>query len=307
MAEKTAPRVTRLLGIVTTLERHGELTVEELAERFGVSAAQIKKDVETLWVSGLPGYAPDELLDFDAWAFEEGIVRLTNSQGLSQVKLSAREAVALIGALSAVITAGAAPAAAASALSKLGEALGDGEILRTVPSGRVSSDITYTLTHAIEEQVQVLVTYVDALDRKSERIVDPHGIVIIDGAAYLECYCHRAQDFRTLKLERITAVSATTAPVEVKAIPTEGFHLEQHFEAVVQAGRDARWVFEAIPGVSITTSDDGAAIEARFGVAQAQVLAAHLLSAGPYLRSIAPPEFADEVKRQARLVLDAQA
>lgn len=307
MAEKTAPRVTRLLGIITTLERHGEFTLDELAARFGVSASQIKRDVETLWVSGLPGYAPDELLDFDAWAFDEGVVRLTNSQGLSQVKLSAREAIALIGALSAVVTAGAAPAAAKSALAKIQDALGDGEILRTVPSGRVPSDVNDSLASAIENQVQVVVTYVDALDRKSERTVDPHRIVVIDGAAYLECYCHMANDYRTLKLERMTGVTLTAATVAMQPIPSEGFHLDERFEAVVQAGRDARWVFEAIPGVSITASDDGAAIEARFGVAQSQVIAAHLLSAGPYLRSITPPEFAQEVMRQANLVLDAQA
>ena len=94
MAERALPRLTRLLSIVTYLEDHGPTPLDELAAHFEVSAAQIRKDVELLWVSGLPGHMPDDLVDFDAGMFDAGIADLTNSQGLTQVRLSAREAVA---------------------------------------------------------------------------------------------------------------------------------------------------------------------------------------------------------------------
>ncbi len=69
MAETARDRLVRLLGIVTYLEHHGATPFEGLAEHFGVSAAQIRKDISTLWTSGLPGYMHGDLIDFDSDSF----------------------------------------------------------------------------------------------------------------------------------------------------------------------------------------------------------------------------------------------
>lgn len=305
MAEKTAPRVTRLLGIVTYLERHGEATLAELAERFAVSEAQVRKDVELLWVSGVPGHGPQDLIDFDPWAFDEGIIRLTNSQGVGQVRLSPREAVALIGALTAVVAGGAAPEAAHTALQKLRDAVGDGDAVRAQGARTLDAGILNALTDAIERRVVADVDYVDAGDHRSSRTIEPHRLVVIDGATYIECFCRRANDYRTLRVDRIRSV--VVGDDAISHVPSEqgGFSLVPQYEAVVTVARQGRWVLEAIPGAEI--SDDGHTVTARFGVADARAIAARLLTVGDQLASVAPAPLAAELRRQAQAVLAAQA
>jgi proteasome accessory factor C len=305
MAEKTPARVTRLLGIVTYLEHHDEATVPQLAQHFGVSEAQIRKDVATLWTSGAPGYLHGDLIDFDAVAYEDDIIRLTDSQGVSQVRLSPREAVALIGALSTVAASGVAPEAFTTALDKLVAAVGDGEAVRSIALSNPDPELVATLRSALEDGVVVDLVYVDASDRLTERTIEPHRLVVIDGLTYVECWCRRAQDYRTLRLDRIRSATRGADAVTTQPDTTGGFSLVPQFEAAITAARPARWLLDTFPGVRV--DDDGDTVTARFGVADARVIAGQLLTIGPYLRSIHPVELAQEVAVQARAVLDAQA
>ncbi len=305
MAERTAPRVTRLLGIVTYLEREGEASIEELAEHFGVTPAQVRRDVELLWVSGVPGHAPQDLIDFDGWAFDEGIVRLTNSQGVGQVRLSPREGVALIGALSAVVAGGVAPEAAHTALAKLVDAVGDKDAVRSVTTGNVDPAVAVTVRDAIESRVVVDVGYVDANDRRTSRVIEPHRLVVIDGTPYVECFCRRAEDYRTLRVDRITSAAIGTEPVTSPASENSGFSLISHFDAVVVADSHSGWLLESFPGVRLVEEDG--LVTARFGVADVAAIAGQLLTIGTALKSVGPHTLAHELARQARAVLAAQA
>ncbi len=305
VAERTAPRVTRLLGLVTYLERAGEASIEELAEHFGVTSAQVRRDIELLWVSGVPGHAPQDLIDFDAWAFDEGVIRLTNSQGVGQVRLSPREGVALIGALSAVVAGGAAPQAAHTALAKLVDAVADKDAVRSVTTASVDPAVAATLRDAIECRVVVELDYADANDRRTSRVIEPHRIVVIDGMPYVECWCRRAGDYRTLRVDRIMSASMGTDAVTAPASETPGFSLVPKFEAVVAADAPARWLLESFPGVQLEEGDG--VVTARFGVADVSAVAGQLLTIGTALRSVGPPPLARELARQARAVLAAQA
>jgi proteasome accessory factor C len=305
VAERTAPRVTRMLGLVTYLEREGEATVEELAAHFGVTTAQVRRDVELLWVSGVPGHEPQDLIDFDGWAFDEGIIRLTNSQGVGQVRLSPREGVALIGALSAVVAGGVAPEAAHTALAKLVEAVADKDAVRSVTTGSVDPAVAATLRDAVEAGVVVDVGYADANDRRTSRVIEPHRIVVIDGTPYVECFCRRAGDYRTLRVDRIISAEMGTESVTAPASEVAGFSLIANFEAEVVADAHARWLLESFPGVRVEEGDG--TVTARFGVADVSAIAGQLLVIGTALKSVDPEPLARELSRQARAVLAAQA
>ncbi len=305
VAERTAPRVTRMLGIVTHLERHGEATVADLAAHFGVSEQQIRKDVELLWVSGVPGGGPQDLIDFDAWAFDDDVVRLVNSQGVGQVRLSPREAVALIGALGVVVAGGVAPEAAHSALAKLKEAVGDGDAVRSVPVHPADPALAQTLRDAMERSVVVDLVYIDANDARTERTIEPHRLVVVDGATYIECFCRRANDYRTLRLDRIYGATLGTQPIVMAPSEASGFSLVPQFEATIVAARSARWLLDTFPGVEV--ADTGEEVTATFGVSDVSVIAGQLLAIGPQLRRIQPAPLAAEVSRQAAAALAALA
>jgi proteasome accessory factor C len=305
VAEKALPRLTRLLGIVTYLEQHGPSSFGVLAKVFGVSEDQIRKDVGTLSVSGLPGYMPDDLLDFDFSAYEHGIASLTESQGVTQVRLSAREAVALTGALSALVAAGTAPEAARTALEKLRAAMGGADPMVVVPASTTKPEVSRALLDAVARRRVATVIYVDANDRQTERVIEPHRLVTIDGFGYVECYCRRAGDYRTLRVDRIGAVTVSDEPVVEPPSDAQGFTLVPHFEARVVVARGGRWALEELPGVTLIEVGDD--VEATFGVANAHWVAARLLSVAPLLRVVEPDLLADALQETARAVEAAQA
>ncbi len=303
MAEPAIPRLTRLLGLVTHLEENGEATFDELAEHFGVSRDTIKDDIDTLWVSGLPGYGMTDLLDFDGFAYDEGIARLTNSLGLRQVRLAPTEAVALMGALASIIASGAAPAAAEGALEALRAAVAGAATVTVVAGAGVDPAVSEALRAALSDSRAVQVEYVDAQDRRSERVIEPHRLVTIDGVGYVECYCRRAGDMRTLRLDRIESAVVTQEPATAPRRPPEGFVLEPHYQASITVGLAGRWAFEDLPGVSITRGTE--TVTVTFGVANPDVVVARLLAVAPQLVRVDPDALRERLERAAEAILAA--
>ena len=98
--QPTSQRLARLLALPAWVAEHPGADIAQAAAHFGVTPTQIEADVNTLWVSGLPGGLPGELVDFDAVDFEAGRLRLAEPLGLDRpVRLSRQEALSLILAL----------------------------------------------------------------------------------------------------------------------------------------------------------------------------------------------------------------
>src|SRR6195952_5175586 len=88
-----ADRLPRLLALVPYLRTHQGAELADVATVFGISVRQIRDDLNLLWVCGLPGGGPGDLLDF---AFEGERVSVTEPQTLDRpLKLTADEALAL--------------------------------------------------------------------------------------------------------------------------------------------------------------------------------------------------------------------
>lgn len=303
MAETSRDRLVRLLGIVTYLDHHGATPFAELADHFGVTSAQIRKDVSTLWTSGLPGYMHGDLLDFDADAFDQDVASLLDGQGVSQVRLSSREAVALVASLSTLSASGVAPAVVDAVLDKLREALAE-PVIVLADGDAADTTVSDALLEALRRYRRVELTYVDALDRRTTREVDPHRLVVIDGLGYLECFCRRADDYRTLRLDRIEAVEVLDAAVSTPPGDTAGFSLTPAFKATVRLGRAGRWALEDIPGLVVEDAEDD--VIATFDAVDAEWVAGRLLAVAPHLRSVEPFQLRGALHRQAEAVLDAQ-
>ena len=66
MVKKTSTPIeqtARLLDLVPFLLAHQGIALEDLAKQFGVTQEVILDDLNTLWLCGLPGYTPLELID----------------------------------------------------------------------------------------------------------------------------------------------------------------------------------------------------------------------------------------------------
>jgi len=91
MAESALERTARALDLVPYVSEHPGVSIEELADRFQVSTQQIVKDLELIFLCGLPGYTPYELIDL---TYEDGLVTIIEPQLLDKPrKFSETEAV----------------------------------------------------------------------------------------------------------------------------------------------------------------------------------------------------------------------
>ena len=58
-------QVARLLTLVPMLHIHGQMRLGDAARALGVSPDQLLKDLKVLFLVGLPGGYPDDLIDVD--------------------------------------------------------------------------------------------------------------------------------------------------------------------------------------------------------------------------------------------------
>ncbi|SMF02115.1 proteasome accessory factor C [Cellulosimicrobium cellulans J34] len=316
MAERADDRLVRLLGIVAYLDGAGPVPVGELARHFGVSERQVLDDVDALWVSGTPGYWPDDLIDFDADSFERGVVRLTEARGMTRpLRLGTREAVALIAALRAMRETAAVQAdperagVVESVLRKLTDATGEAAAaldVQLAPEG--DRRVVAAVTSALVAGHRLRIRYVTAADEESEREIDPVSLHTQDEHAYLLAWCHRARGRRTFRVDRILAATELDQPVEghdvdpdVDFTPTGDAPL-----ATITFASPARAVAEQVPVESVRNLPDGA-FEVRLRVTNPVWLRQLLTERARHVLAVEPASVAQDVREAASAALAAYA
>lgn len=316
MSERATERFVRLVALVSFLEASGPVPVAELARHFSVTPQQILADVDTLWISGTPGYWPQDLIDFDADSYDRGVVHLTEARGMTRpLRLGTREGIALIAALRAlaevVAESGDHQQAAVieSALTKLTLASGDAASALDV---RLRVDATPPVLAAVRAALtarrQLRIEYVNASDVTSSRVVDPFRLLPSDTFTYLHAWCHSAQDQRTFRTDRILRAEVLDAPVEHdEALSTPGdYRPAGDTVAELVLSSQARWIAEQIPVEKVVNLDDGT-FAAAVRVANPLWLRHLLLRHARHVRSVRPAELREDVATAARAALDAYA
>ena len=81
MVDNAAIRALRTMDLIPyILENPGE-SISSLARKFAISEDQIEKDLQLIFMCGLPGYTPYELIDI---VFEDGFVSVIDPQVLDK-------------------------------------------------------------------------------------------------------------------------------------------------------------------------------------------------------------------------------
>lgn len=316
MAETSTDRLVRMLGLVAYLDKNPSVPVPELARHFGVSERQVVQDVELLWVSGTPGYAPDDLIDFDYDQFERGYITITADRGMRRpLRLATREAIVLLSALEAVrevAGSGISPAAAEvldRAMAKLRAATGAAvDALEVELPVEGVSAVREAVGRALAEGRRLRIRYVDAADVATEREVDPARVFTDQGVTYLQGWCHRAQGERTFRLDRVLEAEVLDLAVEHPAGgEPEPFRPDADdalVTLVLEPG--ARWLVEQVPVESVAEEEDGA-LRVALRVGEPAWLRALLLREAPNVRRVEPGTAAEPAVLAARAALDAYA
>jgi proteasome accessory factor C len=211
-------RTARLLDLVPYINSHQGISLNELAGVFDVSTAQMTSDLTTLWMCGLPGYTPLELMDLD---FESGFVTIHNAETLSKPRsITFDEGVALILGLDLLRSAISSDRndllESIDLLSiRLAELIKLPLALSATPI--INQEVSSAVAEALNSRSALEITYHSLYrDEISSRIILPIEIVVSDGQNYLSSYCYTASDFRQFRIDRIQEASVQAVP---QAIP----------------------------------------------------------------------------------------
>lgn len=81
MVDTAATRALRTMDLVPYILEHPGISTSELANKFSVTKSQIENDLKLVFMCGLPGYTPYELIDL---VFEDGVVSIIDPQVLNR-------------------------------------------------------------------------------------------------------------------------------------------------------------------------------------------------------------------------------
>jgi proteasome accessory factor C len=306
-------QVARLLRLVPYLNARDQVSLDEAARALGVPPDQLERDLRVLFLCGLPGGYPDDLIDVDLDALEgEGVIRVSNADYLARpLRLTPTEAGAIVVALRA-LRAGSSKdtrEVVDRALAKL-EAAAAGSTPLVDPGDDVPG--THALRAQLEDAVRAhrqvrIVYYVPARDEESERVVDPHRVVSHHGVVYLDAYCHSAGAPRLFRLDRIH--EATVLGSEVTTEPREPRDLSQGVlggdeatRVTLRLGPEARWIEEYYAVEEVRPRRDGGS-EVDLLVGDERWLQRLLLRLTPYAEVLAPAHYGDGAAESLRRAL----
>ena len=212
-------RTARLLDLVPFLNTHQGIALKELAAHFDVTPTQMSADLMTLWMCGLPGYTPLELMDLE---FESGFVTIRNAPTLAKPRtITFQEGVALL--LGLDLVAASIPEERADLLKsvqslreRLTKLLGVPIKLSVVAA--TSGAVSTTITQAIQSNGGLEIRYHSLYkDQIGERSVMPIDLYDSNGQQYMRAFCFTANDYREFRVDRIESATAAAVPAQFSA------------------------------------------------------------------------------------------
>ena len=212
MAEKQSTpieKAARLLDLVPYISTHQGVELSELASEFGVSESELLSDLNTLWMCGLPGYTPLELIDLE---FESGYVSIRNAEILQKVRLLTKDELVILLIGLDLLVQSIDPKrfdlleAITSLQTKIKTLIGDIATIEPI----VNSSYRATILNAIASRKNLQISYHSLIrDELTNREITPIELMVDHGYEVLQAYCHHVGAYRTFRLDSIADISLT--------------------------------------------------------------------------------------------------
>ncbi|MFJ6619391.1 helix-turn-helix transcriptional regulator [Kitasatospora sp. NPDC091335] len=217
---------TRTLRLLSLLQTHRYWPGGDLADRLGVSVRTLRRDVDRLRELGYP---------VEAQRGVDGGYQLAAGAALPPLVIDDEEAVALAVGLQAAAESPVEGVAEASVrvLAKVVQVMPARlrrrvEALRAVtvpvdwgsrPGAGVDPDVLTVVALVCRDGERVRFSYTAADGRGTERHVEPHRLVCLNRRWYLVAYDLDRADWRSFRLDRLTAPSGSGARFAPRALP----------------------------------------------------------------------------------------
>ena len=307
--------VIRQWSILRDLEASRRLTIDDLAQRTGVTTRTIRRDLEALQTAGFPLY--DEVHDGKKyWTLEHRAFKRLDDTGFTLAELSALYfSRTLVECLAATPFQG----DVRSAFDKLAGALTPGmrQFLDRLPlvmqakpepgaraTGAQSKQVAQLLEATLHHRRVAIRYHSFSSDREKDYIVEPYRLVFAQGGLYVVAFVPEYKQVRTFAADRIRSLSLTEERFEPEELPEDAFahslgvhqgtppeRIEIAFDA-----RIARYVKERRWHASQEAADqpDGSLV-VTLHVSNDFALRNWILGFGALARVLSPPELVAQI------------
>ena len=324
--------VIRQWSILRDLESSRRVTIDDLAERTGVSTRTIRRDLEALQAAGFPLF--DEVHDGKRyWTLEQRAFRRLDDTGFTLAELTAiyfsrslveclastpfqRDVRSAFDKLAGALTPGMRqfldrlPLVIQAKAEPGSQSLGDDPstpVTASRQSAPRSARVAQLLDAIINHRRASMRYHSFSSEREKEYVFEPYRLVFAQGGFYVVAYVPEYRALRTFAVERIQSLSLTEERFEPVDLPADAFEnslgvnqgtperIEVEFEP-----RIARHLKERIwhPSQQIQEAADGR-LRMTLQVCNDFALRSWILGFGPLARVLSPPQLVKQIQEEA--------
>jgi len=298
VSETAALQMNRIVQLVAELSRHVDadgdgVPIAEVAERLGVSPAQIGRDLRTL-TDASESLDVEWLQSLNIWQEGDRISASSRGPFRRPLRFTPLEVLAIQIGIALEVD-GAAPLSAEFARLLVAAEDGPRRISLAPSCGEGEQEVAELAQRAVAERRVLTILYAGEHDLGSAaRSVEPHQVLNADGRWYLVAWCRKSEGWRHFRADRVIDVFLED---ETFAVRPEHHDLETPAETLRRdappvpvrvrfAPAIARWLAERYPH-GRPLPDGG--LEVEFPVLEPHWLVRHILQYGADAEIIEPP------------------
>jgi len=204
MVDVAANRALRTMDLIPFILENPGISIENLAKQFSVTEKQIEDDLQLVFMCGLPGYTPYELIDL---VFEDGVVSIIDPQVLDKPRrFSKSELVVIVLGLQILGELNNSNSVRANQIKALSDKimkLGNSNSV-LINSGQNNSPYVDIVLNAISLRKSLIIEYHSMIkDEITNRIILPRYLYFLNGNLYLNALDLDAKADRVFKLNLI--------------------------------------------------------------------------------------------------------
>jgi proteasome accessory factor C len=303
MADNAAQRALRTMDLIPYILENPGITTTELAEKFNTTQKQIEKDLQLIFLCGLPGYTPYELIDL---TFEDGIVSVIEPQVLNKPrKFSSSEMVVIKLGLEILREINADDMRKLTKIDKILNKINSGADQNSfLLADQINSTLFYSqISLAISQKRILNIEYKSlAKDNLSKRKILPRRISMSNGNLYLSAYDIERQSDRVFKMELISSCD-TGEIFKENSIPSN------ESDQVIELWVDEKLTnyIERNTSIIIAQQKITGGLQVTLKVSNLEWLARSIVSFAPDIMVISPASLSEMVNQRVRDLLATYA
>ena len=299
MVDTAAVRALRSMDLIPYVLENPGVSIAELSAKFSVTQAQIESDLQLVFMCGLPGYTPYELIDV---AFEDGVVSVIDPQVLDKPrKFSSNEIVVIALGLKILIDINQTNSTALTKLKQLSEKIAKlGSNKSILMAGDVSAFPFFEIiSKSISEQRILDLQYHSLIkDQITQRLVLPEKLYFLNGSLYLAALDIDIDSDRVFKVDLIKECKVGEQMAAKKV-------LESSIETTVilDVQKQNRNFIERNSSIITAIQENGDSTRVHLQVSNLEWIKLTVLSNAPGITVVSPELLATAVKQSARDLL----